>query len=119
MASFQKVQLVGRFDHSSEVYVGARGMPGTNAETARGSGYIILTPMVLEAGGRRVLVNRGWVERGFKQPASRPAGQPEGVVAVEAVGALAPPLLSHPAAPAAGVQLDRTRTRHILMRCLM
>jgi surfeit locus 1 family protein len=49
-------------------------MPGTDAETARGSGYVVLTPLRL-ADGTRVLVNRGWVERQYKDPRTRAAAQ--------------------------------------------
>ena len=70
--AYRRVTFAGRFAHDRETRV--------QAVTARGGGYWVLTPLV---GGRfTVLVNRGFVPPDRRDPATRAAGNPAGVVRV-------------------------------------
>lgn len=72
---FRKVRVTGRFLHEKEMYLAARSFRGN-------AGYHVLTLLVL-AGDRTILVNRGWIPLDRKSPASRePANRP-GEAAVE------------------------------------
>lgn len=70
--AYRRVTFTGRFVHDRETLV--------QAVTARGGGYWVLTPLV----GERftVLVNRGFVPPDRRDPATRSAGNPAGVVRV-------------------------------------
>ncbi len=69
---YRRVTVSGQFLHGAEV--------ATQAVTELGPGYWILTP--LEANGFTVLVNRGFVPTARRDPATRAAGQVEGLVTV-------------------------------------
>lgn len=72
---FRHVRVVGVFLHDKEMYLGAR--------TLRGNvGYQVVTPL-RRADGGYLLVNRGWVPRERRDPATRAEGQLEGEVVVE------------------------------------
>ena len=70
---YRHVAVRGTFDHGRETAV--------QAVTEAGPGFWILTPLRTAAGGT-VLVNRGFVPTDRRDPATRPAGQPEGPVDV-------------------------------------
>jgi len=71
---YRRVTLVGRFRHDQEIHL--------LAHSGRGNlGYQIITPLQRPDGGF-VLVSRGWVPSANKDPATRPAGQLAGDVAV-------------------------------------
>ncbi len=74
---FTRVALSGEFLHGAEFYLGAR------TESGR-VGLNVVTPFKLED-GRVILVNRGWVPEGNRDPATRAAGQIEGPVEIEAL----------------------------------
>ncbi len=66
--NYKVVRLYGKFDHEAEIHVFAfltkpRGLLG-------GSGYWVITPLHL-VGGDVVLVNRGFVPVGMKDPVRR------------------------------------------------
>ncbi len=72
---FRRIRVRGTFDHTKEFYQPAlsrRGNIGSN----------VLTPLKL-ADGTTLIVNRGWVPRARKAPATRPAGQIKGMVTIE------------------------------------
>ena len=71
-SEYRRVVLTGRFRHEAEVLV--------DALTERGAGYWVLTP--LETPDGPVFVNRGFVPRDRRAPASRTAGMVEGRVRV-------------------------------------
>lgn len=71
---YRKVRLTGRFENDKETLV-FRG-------TEQGSGYLVVTPLVLADGGGTVLVNRGWVPDTLKAGATRAAGEPSGEVSL-------------------------------------
>lgn len=79
---FTRVSLTGAFRHDEEFYLGAR------TESGR-VGLNIVTPFVLTpsnpGGGRTILVNRGWVPEERRDPATRPEGQLQGEVTIEAL----------------------------------
>ncbi len=70
--AYTRIRVAGRYLHDREVAV--------QAVTELGAGYWILTP--LETPGFTVLVNRGFVPPDRRDPATRPAGQVPGEVAV-------------------------------------
>ena len=67
---FQNVEARGRFLHDHEFYLAARTLAGK-------VGLHVVTPFVLED-GRIVLVDRGWIPEGRRDPATRPEGQLSG-----------------------------------------
>ena len=71
-AEYRRVQARGHFLHGHETLV--------DALTALGEGYWVLTP--LQTGDGVVLVNRGFVPREQRLPATRRAGQVQGEVTV-------------------------------------
>ena len=70
---YRRVRLSGVFDHSKEVLA--------TAATELGGGFWVLTPLSL-SDGTTVLVNRGFVPTGRRDPATRVEGQTEGEVTV-------------------------------------
>jgi surfeit locus 1 family protein len=71
---YRPVAVRGRFRHASEMHLIAASRRGN-------SGYQVITPLDRADGGT-VLINRGWVPKEKKDPASRPEGQVAGEVAV-------------------------------------
>jgi surfeit locus 1 family protein len=74
---FHPVAVSGRFLNDKELFLGAedkRGQPG----------FQVVTPLLLED-GYYLLVNRGFVPPGRRDPATRPAGQISGQVRIEGV----------------------------------
>src|SRR5438552_15588206 len=71
---FRPVVDDGIFLHDKEIYLNAIGAKGE-------AGFQVLTPL-RETDGRILFVNRGFVPTGFKDPATRPAGQLTGLVHV-------------------------------------
>lgn len=69
---YRKVRVTGTFDHERETLV--------EALTERGAGFWVMTP--LRTAGGPVLVNRGFVPKERRAPASRTDGQIEGPVSV-------------------------------------
>ena len=75
---FRRVRVTGRFLHEHEAPV--HGL----APAERGSpvqGFYLFTPLRL-ANGAVVMVNRGFVPTGMRDPATRPGSQPSGEVTV-------------------------------------
>ncbi len=79
-AEYQPVTLRGVFDHSKEVHV-VHALTGPKGPLG-GLGYQVFTPLQTD-GGWWVYVNRGFVPRENKDPATRSAGQIEGEATVE------------------------------------
>lgn len=79
---YRRVRLTGRFLHGQETLV--------QAVTDHGGGYWVLTPLETDR-GFTVLVNRGFVPPERRDPASRPAGQIAGEVAVTGLMRLSEP----------------------------
>lgn len=73
------VTASGRFDHSREtlIYTVLSDAKGPY----KGPGFLVVTPLILADGGT-ILVNRGFVPEDRRNPASRAAGQVEGLVTV-------------------------------------
>ncbi|MBC6497655.1 MAG: SURF1 family protein [Alphaproteobacteria bacterium GM7ARS4] len=67
---FAKIWAEGRFLHEKEMYVAARSRRGN-------IGYNVITPMLLRDGGGTLLVNRGWIPSGFKDPQTRSSSATE------------------------------------------
>jgi surfeit locus 1 family protein len=75
--NYRAVWLRGQFLHDSEVYLGPRVHKGQ-------AGLHVLTPLRLTSGAL-VLVNRGWVPKERRNPATRAAGQVPGPVMVQGI----------------------------------
>ncbi len=71
--AYRHVRVQGTWLHDLETPV--------QALTVRGAGFWVVTPL-RTAAGWTVLVNRGFVDPAHRDPASRPAAQPGGVVTV-------------------------------------
>lgn len=67
---YQPVRVHGRLLHDHEFYLAARALNGE-------VGLHVVTPLAL-ADGRVLLVDRGWVPDGRRDPATRPEGQLSG-----------------------------------------
>jgi surfeit locus 1 family protein len=63
---YTRVMLHGRFLHDAETL--------TLAVTERGGGFWVIAPLALDGGGT-VLVNRGFITAGQRDPATRPANE--------------------------------------------
>jgi surfeit locus 1 family protein len=70
---YRRVTVSGRFLHDRETLV--------QALTVDGPGFWVVTPLEI-AGGRTVLVNRGFVPVERREPATRSAGNPLGTVEI-------------------------------------
>lgn len=78
----RRAVLKGRWQGASTVYLDNRPMNGK-------TGFIVVTPLLLEHSGRVVLVQRGWAPRDFTERARLPdVATPAGEVTVE--GRIAP-----------------------------
>uniref|UniRef100_A0A147BHD8 SURF1-like protein n=1 Tax=Ixodes ricinus TaxID=34613 RepID=A0A147BHD8_IXORI len=86
---YQRVRVVGTFDHAREVYVSPRSLiqPGDGEKQSGGllssasqTGALVITPFKLADRDVSILVNRGWVPRAKTAPESRAQGQIEGEV---------------------------------------
>lgn len=81
---YRKVQVTGRFDHSSEMYITPRslvasdGVEKTSFMSPGQSGSFIVTPFILSDRDLTILVNRGWVPKKMTLPSTRPEGQVTG-----------------------------------------
>ncbi|BBK39601.1 SURF1-like protein [Allostella sp. ATCC 35155] len=75
--SFRHVRAEGVFRHDQELHVVAVSRRGND-------GYQIVTPLE-RAEGPPVLVNRGWVPKDRRDPASRAPGQLAGPVAIDGI----------------------------------
>jgi len=82
-ALYRKVSLRGRFDHAREIYLFTSKGVGT-------AGYQVITPLILEDGST-ILIDRGFVPEGLRDPATRPEGQVGGKVEVIGLLRLAVP----------------------------
>lgn len=76
---YRHVAARGVFDHGRETLVYT--VRGADAPEPRGPGFFVITPL-LRTDGPPLLVNRGFVPEARRDPASRAAGQTEGVVEV-------------------------------------
>lgn len=80
------VTVEGRFDHNKEVYFFTTDKNGS-------SGWNVHTPILMDE-GRTIIINRGFVPYERKGPASRSAGQVEGIQKI--TGLLRFPLTEKP-----------------------
>ena len=73
----RRVRVRGTFEHERTVWLDNRALQGR-------AGFLVVTPLRVQATQARVLVNRGWAAR---DPVDRthlpPVGRPEGVVEIE------------------------------------
>ncbi len=76
--NYRRVTVTGTFDHTKEVHMVSHSHRGN-------LGYHVYAPLQRADGGGMVLINRGWVPAGRKDPASRPAARLAGIVTVEGI----------------------------------
>ena len=76
--AYRPVTLQGRYDHGREVHVFTHSRRGN-------VGYHVYTAFDRADGGGRVIVNRGWVPAGRKDPQSRAEGQIAGDTEISAI----------------------------------
>lgn len=79
-AEWRRVTVRGRFLHQGEMYLVTTGPHGQ-------SGLDVITPFASD-NGRLVLVNRGFVPDAKRDPATRPAGQVAGDLAITGIARL-------------------------------
>ncbi len=79
---YRRVEVRGRFLHESEFFLINRSLNGK-------PGLHVVTPLVRADGRGHVLVNRGWIPFKRRNPVTRAAGQPSGMVKVEGILRLA------------------------------
>lgn len=72
-AEFLRVQVSGHYLHDKETLV--------HAVTELGGGYWVLTPMTTDK-GYSVLINRGFVDRQHREPATRPVSRQAGPTSI-------------------------------------
>ena len=76
--NYRQVKVEGRFLNNHEFYLVASSHYGND-------GLNVLTPLVRSDGSNIVIINRGWIPKERRPPASRPAGLLDGTVTVEGV----------------------------------
>jgi surfeit locus 1 family protein len=91
---FRKVRVTGTFQHDKETPV--YGLAAGERQGAPIQGYYVLTPLTLPSGAT-VIVNRGFVPTGLKDPSTRAQAQPTGEVAI--TGLVRAPEIRNPFTP--------------------
>jgi surfeit locus 1 family protein len=74
---FRQLDLTGRFLHDKEIFLTGRTYEGN-------AGFHVVTPFEL-ADGRLILINRGWVSEGYKDPAKRAFSRVDGPTTVAGI----------------------------------
>jgi len=74
---FRQLDLTGRFLHDKEIFLIGRTYEGN-------AGFHVVTPFEL-ADGRLILINRGWVAEGYKDPAKRAFSRVDGPTTVAGI----------------------------------
>ncbi|CAN3358044.1 cytochrome oxidase assembly protein Shy1p [Diutina catenulata] len=81
---YRRFRCKGHFDYSQEMFLGPRMRDGH-------LGYLVVTPFVREAGGKPILVERGWISKEKVVPSTRDHGYlshlalPQGEIEIEAL----------------------------------
>ena len=89
---FRRLMVRGRYDPSHQILLDNRVHQGQ-------AGYHVITPLQIEGGDTRVLVNRGWVATGPDRQRLPAVTPPEGVVEITGVATV----------PVRGFQIGATR----------
>lgn len=76
--AYRRVSLSGEFQHDKEIHLFSHAAKGHQ-------GFQIITPLVRSDDGSIILVNRGWVPKDKKDPASRLEGQLSGIQVMEGI----------------------------------
>ncbi|NBW05718.1 MAG: SURF1 family protein, partial [Alphaproteobacteria bacterium] len=74
---FRQLDLTGRFLHDKEIFLTGRTYEGN-------AGFHVVTPFEL-SDGRLILINRGWVSEGYKDPAKRAFSRVDGPTTVAGI----------------------------------
>lgn len=73
---YRRVYTTGCLRHDQEMLIGPRLRDGTN-------GYLVVTPLERDDNASTILVNRGWIAKGFQRQIDRKEGLPTGQVKVQ------------------------------------
>lgn len=76
-AEFQRVRLVGRFNHDQEIFLVGRTYEGNG-------GFHVVTPFE-DKSGTQLLINRGWVSEAYRPQEQRPFSVEPGEVSFEGI----------------------------------
>ena len=74
---FKSIVILGRFMHSNEIYITGKTYEGN-------AGFHVITPFIME-NNKIVLINRGWVSEGYKDPKKRKFSLTEGQVKLKGI----------------------------------
>ncbi|RKP32395.1 SURF1-domain-containing protein [Metschnikowia bicuspidata] len=86
---FRRFSCRGHFDYSQEIFLGPRIRNGE-------VGYLVITPFVRAAGGKPILIERGWIRKAMVIPETRAHGYlshlafPQGEITIEAMFRIMP-----------------------------
>jgi surfeit locus 1 family protein len=75
---YQRVRVTGEFDPRYEILL-------DNQLNAGEAGYHVLTPLRIAAGGKLVMINRGWIKRGPEYPAAPQIPQEFGSITIDGI----------------------------------
>lgn len=81
---FRRFKIKGKFDYSQEMFLGPRMRNGA-------VGYLVITPFIRSAGGKPILVERGWISKEMVLPENRAHGYlshlafPQGEIEIHAL----------------------------------
>merc|ERR1712136_308869 len=90
---YRPLIVTGEFLHERELIMEPRPLlkkddgPGGLVSSKSQSGAQVITPFKVKDRNLIIMVNRGWVSRPMKQPEARQAGQIEGEVTLDEIGA--------------------------------
>ena len=74
---FKAVEILGKFLHNNEIYITGKTYEGN-------AGFHVVTPFKME-NNKIVLINRGWVSEGYKDPKKRKFSLAEGQVKLKGI----------------------------------
>ena len=74
---FRSIGILGRFMHSNEIYITGKTYEGN-------AGFHVITPFIMQ-NNKIVLINRGWVSEGYKDPKKRKFRLAEGQVKLKGI----------------------------------
>ena len=73
---YRRVYTTGHLRHDQEMLIGPRVHDGKD-------GFLVITPLQRGDGASTILINRGWIARGFMSQATRRESLPSGTVTIE------------------------------------
>ena len=77
ISEFKAVEILGKFLHKNEIYITGKTYEGN-------AGFHVVTPFEME-NNKIILINRGWVSEGYKDPKKRKFSLAEGQVNLKGI----------------------------------